>query len=307
MNDSIANVRSIACIGEVMIELVPDGPERAQLNVAGDTFNTAVYLRRLLPDTHSVSYVTGLGTDAFSDRIISEISDHGIDTARIERRTEKMPGLYAISTADDGERSFSYWRSDSAARTLFQDPCTVTLDTLDQFDLVYLSGITLAILPASVRARLMEKIDAFRTKGGVFAYDSNHRPGLWEDAETAKAANMAMWARTDIALPSVDDECALFEDPDADAVRRRICAAGGDFGALKRGPAGPCDLAGLLQQASYPPIKTVVDTTAAGDSFNAGVLASLVTGGDLQAAMAAGHTLASKVVQAKGAILPDDV
>ncbi len=304
MNDRVTHAKRIACIGEVMIELVAEGDDLARLNVAGDTYNTAVYLRRLLPDDVSVSYVTALGSDAFSDRILADIAHHGLETGHIERRTGKMPGLYAISTSDEGERSFSYWRSDSAARTLFQDPCEIGLDHLDDFDLLFLSGITVAILPPDIRAALGTYLDRFRAAGGIVAYDSNHRPLLWEDTATAQAVNMEMWARADIALPSVDDECALFGDPGEAEVLERLTGAGAQFGALKRGPEGPCALSGPAEDLSFPPVTQVIDTTAAGDSFNAGVLAALIRGEGLGQAMEAGHGLASRVIQTKGAILP---
>ena len=301
-------VRRIACVGEVMIELVAEGADRAAVGVAGDSYNTAVYLARLLGAAGGggrvVSYVTALGVDGYSDRILAHMAAHGVDASLVERRADKAPGLYAIDTDEAGERSFTYWRSDSAARTLFRAPCKVGTEALDAFDLIYLSGISLAILPEPVRQALYEALDRFRGRGGLVAYDSNHRPRLWQSREAAQAANMAMWRRADLALPSLDDEIALFGDPSVETVLERLRAAGAGFGALKRGAAGPLPLAPDLAPPAVAPAPRVVDTTAAGDSFDAGVIAALVEGCDLSAALVAGPELASKVVQAKGAIVP---
>jgi 2-dehydro-3-deoxygluconokinase len=69
---------SVACFGEVMIELmIDDLPGDTKANIAGDTFNTAVYLRRVLDDAHSVDYVTALGEDRLSSKIMDAIKDHG--------------------------------------------------------------------------------------------------------------------------------------------------------------------------------------------------------------------------------------
>ena len=156
-------VTRIACVGEVMIELIAQADGTARLGVAGDTFNTAVYMARALSDADiDVSYVTALGRDPYSNRIAEAIQAYGLKTEHVERRDGMMPGLYAIDTDADGERSFSYWRSASAARTLFSTPCSVSLDKLDDFDLVFLSGITLAILPPSVRLDLMAWADRYR-------------------------------------------------------------------------------------------------------------------------------------------------
>lgn len=304
MHDDQRPIRKIACIGEVMIELIAGDYDTAKLGVAGDTFNTAFYLNSLLQDTDiSVSYVTALGLDTFSERILTAISGHGILTDTIERRADAMPGLYAIQTDNFGERSFSYWRSASAARTLFSAPCDIGLDSLDQFDLVHLSGITLAILPPQTRSRFLTWVDGFRAKGGLVAYDSNHRPSLWESQQAAREINTAMWQRTDIALPSVDDEMDLFGDASEEAAFQRLKSFGANRGALKRGATGPRSLAsGVGLSGDWPEVK-VVDSTAAGDSFNAGYLSAICRAKDDTAAMTDGHRLASQVITQPGAIV----
>jgi 2-dehydro-3-deoxygluconokinase len=49
-----------------------------------------------------------------------------------------------------------------------------------------------------------------------------------------------------------------------------------------------------------------VDTTAAGDSFNAGYLAARINGAMPRDAAAAGHRLAGAVIMAPGAVIPKD-
>jgi 2-dehydro-3-deoxygluconokinase len=303
----LSSVRRIACLGEVMIEMVEDGQDRPRLNVAGDTYNTAVYLKRLMKrDDVSVSYITALGSDRFSTKILTALEQHNIETAQIEIRPDHAPGLYMVNTAPDGERSFSYWRSESAARTLFQKPGKIGLDVLAGFDFVFLSGISLAVLRPDVRHELTDALALFRAKGGIVVYDSNHRPRLWEDSATARAANMAIWAQTDIALPSVDDEMALFDETDEHQVLSRLAGVNATFGALKRGPLGPKALGGADIDQPYTPVAKVIDTTAAGDSFNAGFLAGLIDGQPMGAALLQGHTLSSKVIQQQGAIIDLD-
>ena len=298
-------INRIACIGEVMIELIAGQDGSAQLGVAGDTFNTAVYLKRELSEEDAtVSYVTALGSDPYSDRIFKALETHNLDTSFVERRDGAMPGLYAIDTDDAGERSFSYWRSASAARTLFTAPCEITLERLEDFDLVFFSGISLAILPPDVRANLASAIDAFRARGGTFAYDSNHRSRLWESRDIAMKCNAEMWRRADIALPSVDDEMELYGDADRLSVRSRLAGYGTTSGAMKCGADGPMDLeTGELMSPEGDPIK-VIDSTSAGDSFNAAYLAAIVRGESSREAALAGHRLASRVVQHRGAIIP---
>ena len=143
----------------------PREDEGSRVGFAGDTFNAAVYLKRSAPEVQ-VAYVTALGTDPLSARMTAAFEAEGLDTGLIERRADRVPGLYAISLDDKGERSFTYWRDASAARTLFLPPAEVNPRSLKDFDLVYLSGITLAILAPEARAALAAFLDTYRRRGG---------------------------------------------------------------------------------------------------------------------------------------------
>ena len=283
----------VACIGEAMIELAMDGA-MAQVGVAGDTLNTAIYLRRCAPALQ-VEYVTRLGDDPFSQRIRAFIAGEGIGTDRVATVAGGTPGLYANTPDAAGERTFTYWRSASAARGLFGDG---DFSALEGYDLLYLSGISLAILPHSVRRALLGWI---RDSGAALAFDGNYRPRLWESAEAAREVTRAFWEVARIALPSIDDERALFGESAAEVERR--WAGHPATGALKRGASGPMSIGEVVEQ-SYPPAPLVVDTTAAGDSFNGGYLAAILTGASQAKALMAGHAMAAEVVQHRGAIIP---
>ncbi|MGV6806093.1 MAG: sugar kinase [Ruegeria sp.] len=283
----------IACIGEAMIELSMNG-STAQVGVAGDTLNTAIYARRMAPELN-VDYITCLGDDPFSVRIRTSMSEHGIGISNAKTIVGASPGLYAITTAPNGERSFTYWRSKSAARRLFSDK---DFSLLAEYDALYLSGISVAILPHTIRLALLKWLNATPVK---LIYDSNYRPRLWENAETARSINSQLWMRADVALPSIDDEMALFDET-AEQVIARFAEHSG-VGALKRGEEGPISI-GIEVQQDYVAAPKVVDTTAAGDSFNGGYLAALLTGKPQAQALMAGHLLAASVVQHRGAIIP---
>ncbi|WP_300032568.1 sugar kinase [uncultured Roseobacter sp.] len=288
----------VACVGEAMIELSMMG-DTAGVGVAGDTLNTAIYLKRCAPALQ-VDYVSCIGDDPFSQKIHEFIASQKIGCDHLVSLPDATPGLYAITTTPDGERSFTYWRNASAARRMFQGGKEPDFSVLDSFDVVYLSGITMAILPHPVRLALLDWLAQSRVR---FAYDSNFRPALWEDAATARAVTSVLWARADIALPSVDDEMALFEQSAEDVARRFQDL--GMAGALKQGADGPLSLGQDVQQ-SYPPASKVLDTTAAGDSFNGGYLGALLTGAGQAEALMAGHACAARVVAHRGAIIPPD-
>lgn len=293
----------VACLGEVMVELsLSDAdPDRAGIGYAGDTYNTAIYLKRKAPSL-SVAYVTKLGHDKLSDRIVGRMLDEKLRTDLVLRSPDRMPGLYAISTDAAGERSFLYWRDTSAARTLFEPP-PLDLAALMPAAHLYFSAISLAILPEPGRHRFLDWLGGYRSGGGTVVFDSNYRPALWPDRATARRDIARAWHATDIGLPSLDDEMALFGDRDEAATLARLNGWGVTSGALKRGALGPVPLGGGRAPAC-PPAPRVVDSTAAGDSFNGGYLAARLTGASEPEALAAGHALAAIVVQHRGAILP---
>lgn len=300
------SIKRIACIGECMVEIsgVKAGQKECAIGFAGDTFNTAVYLKRCVGEAIDVSYVTAIGSDSISDQMLACFEDHQLATNLVSRHATKTPGLYMITTDDDGERHFTYWRDQAAARTMFDGWTGADFDVLNQYDLVYLSAITLAILPEEARKQLGRWIDGYRRQGGLFAFDSNYRPRLWPDQATAQQATMSMWERCDIALPSADDEMALFDETEAAEVKVRLESAGVKSGALKNGASGPLLFGNAPKDGNYLAAENVVDTTAAGDSFNAGFIASIARGKSTEEAAMAGHQLASRVIGVPGAIIP---
>jgi 2-dehydro-3-deoxygluconokinase len=293
----------VACIGECMIELgqLDLAAGTARVGFAGDTLNTATYLARL---GVAVAFVTNLGTDSFSDRMVAGWRAEGIDLSLVGRDENRLPGIYAIETDVSGERSFRYWRETSAARTLFSG-VGASLADLAAFDVIYLSGITLAILPPQVRARLIAEMARLRATGKWVVFDTNYRPRLWPDASAARDSFAAMWAATSLALPSFDDEKALYPGSSPADVVARISGSGPREIVLKNGSKGPLIQAdGRSWQADLDVAAGVVDTSGAGDSFNAGYLAARLHGATPVAAAAAGHRLAAAVIGHHGAIIP---
>jgi len=292
-----------ACVGECMIEIsnLPDGG--TQRHFGGDTLNTAVYLTRL---GTSVDYITALGDDPYSDDMIGAWRDEGVGIDQVQRVSGAVPGLYMISTDVAGERSFHYWRDQAPARQMFDgNKGDAVAQALGSYDWIYLSGITLSILDEAGRARLLEALRAARREGAKVAFDGNYRPRGWVSADEARAAFARVMPQIDLALPTYDDEQLLHDDTDPQACAARYHAAGvievviklGPEGAIISGPEG-------MKQVPVPATITPVDTTAAGDSFNAGFLASRARGQSAVASAAAGHKLAGTVIQHRGAIIP---
>ncbi|AZE89733.1 sugar kinase [Pseudomonas orientalis] len=294
----------IALIGECMIELQHRADGSLHQSFGGDTLNTAVYLRRELGGIGSVDYVTALGDDSFSEAMCQQWAEEGLGLGMVQRLPGRLPGLYCIQTDARGERKFLYWRNEAAVRDCFTTPAAEPiLAGLPEYDLVYFSGITLAVLGEVGRERLLDTLVQTRRRGGKVVFDNNYRPRLWTDVDAAREAYRKVLAEVDIALLTEDDERALFGYEDSE----QVFAAYPSIAevVLKRG-ADACLIRSAGERVAVPALKVekVVDTTAAGDSFSAAYLAGRLKGASPEEAALAGHRLASRVIQVPGALIP---
>lgn len=296
-------MQRVAAIGECMIELSQRDSATLSLAYGGDTLNTAVYLKRAGGSRLEVDYVTALGEDPWSEAMLAFWTEEGLGTDRVARLGDKLPGLYAIRIDERGERRFYYWRSAAAVRELFRAPATLPiLDALPEYDLLYLSLITVSVLADEARERLGAALDRARARGARVAFDTNYRPAGWRDRPSAQRAAEQFIARADIVLPTADDDATLFGDADVAATAARYART---EAAVKLGGDG-CLVIAKGERCHVPVMAraTPVDTTAAGDAFNGGYLAARLLGRAPGAAALAGHLMASAVIQHRGAIIP---
>ena len=293
----------ITILGEAMVELSPTAqPGLMQLGFAGDTFNTAWYLAQLWRDTGQVRYATMVGRDETSAAFRRFAAEAGIKTELIGLHKNRGMGLYMIHL-ESGERSFSYWRDRSAAKTLADDPGFLDA-ALEDAKNVYLSGITVAILPQEGRDRLARALACVRNSGTRVLYDTNLRPKLWDSAAEMQRETDRFAGCADVLLPSFDDEAAHFGHSCPEETACHYEALGAKIVVVKDA-ANPvlikCD--GQTQMVKQRPIDSPIDTTAAGDSFNAGFIARYLASGDLSDAVRCASSLAGQVILGKGALV----
>jgi len=295
---------SIISVGEVMIELTRGPDARYGLAFGGDTFNTAVYLARAGVD---VAYATALGDDPYSDALISLASAEGVRTELIVRVPDRTSGLYLVETNAAGERSFCYWREHAPARALFELPqWGVVAERLLACRLIYFSGVTLSLYSNVGIGRFLALVELARKNGVKIAFDGNFRPRGWKgDLARTRTVFMEALKRVDIALPTFDDEALLWGDASPDATVERLQAFGIGEIAVKNGAKDALVLnAGTRELVPVPQIVVPIDTTAAGDSFNAAYLAARLSGEAPVGAAASAHRLAGEVIRHPGAIMP---
>jgi 2-dehydro-3-deoxygluconokinase len=173
--------------------------------------------------------------------------------------------------------------------------------------MIYFSGITLAILSVRGREALLAAAQKARAAGKTIAFDPNLRPRLWTSDKEMTDTIMQAAAVSDIVLPSFEDEAGWFGDADPKATADRYLNKGVATVVVKNG----ADPVLFTEEAHYSEVpvtavEMLVDTTAAGDSFNAGIFACYAAGKSLADSVAYACALSRNVVQSRGALVPFD-
>ena len=295
------------CIGECMVELRATGVDTFARAYAGDVYNTAVYLKRSLPDAQ-VQFLTATGDDSMSCAMRKMWRAEGIDDTLAFTVAGGSPGLYVIENDTRGERRFQYWRSNSAARRWLALLREQDETVLWGADVIYLTGVTLAILTPVERADALALLRRLRPHVGRIVFDPNLRLALWETAQVAVAVINAALSITDIALPSMEDARQLLGIDDPIEQTRQWQEFGVREVALTLGADGCLVADGEVRtQLSAPDVELIADTSGAGDAFNGAYLASRLQGASAVEAARSGLILGSRVVAYAGAVVPSFV
>ena len=292
----------ILSIGECMAEFSPDEQlGKFNLGFAGDTFNTAWYIANNHADVNS-AYFSKVGDDELSDQMLKFMSDNQIDTRYITTVAGSTIGLYLISLVN-GERTFSYWRNKSAATFLGQNVDDVG-NAMKKQDMIYFSGITLAILDQNSRENLFSCLKSARRAGKKIAFDPNLRPKLWNDKKEMCDVIMAGANLSDIILPSFEDEATWFSDADPLSTLARYQNVGAETVVVKNA-GDPVSFWSQHGTGTYlvESVEKIIDSTAAGDSFNAEILVGLLREIPLADAINNAANLAKKVLMGQGALV----
>lgn len=299
------STRDVLILGEGMIEL-SETNSQYQAKFGGDTLNTAIYLSRL---GGTARYCTGVGRDPFSSKLIAQLGAEGVKTDSVFQSDNNQIGIYLIQNDKTGEREFFYWRNDSAARAFFQSsdfPQTIKDVNPGEVN-VYLSGITLSLLSEANIEVLSEFCEQVKSSGGEVIFDTNYRRVGWGCAARARKTIESFASLVTLSLPTFEDAADLFGDKTPEETAQRWRGYGADTVIVKAGSKGaylksPNESIWVPTRIDPLPL----DTTGAGDSFNAAIIASLVKSESLMSGVKSAHNLASVVIRYKGAIAPSE-
>src|SRR5690606_29100643 len=209
---------------------------RWDVHYGGDTLNVALHLTRLGLD---VAYLTALGSDPFARHMRQAWAREGMDVSLVLSDRDRTTGLYCIDTDEKGERTFSYWRGESAARRLFSvEKIDQALAVAGEADLLFFSLISLAILPEDGREALLGLAREVRGRGGKVPSDRNDARRRRDSLEGAPFWRDRAVAVASCGLPSLDDERRLDASERPETVRDHWITWGCEEVVVKLGADG---------------------------------------------------------------------
>jgi len=294
----------IVALGEPLVEFTAE--ERGSLGTmrtfrrgwGGDTSNAAVAAARL---GSSVGYVTRLGSDEFGRSFLALWQGEGIDTSRVVIDSEAFTGVYFVAFEDDGVHDFTYYRQGSAASRL--RPADLDPDYLGGARVLHVSGITQAI-SESCRQATQAAIATAKERNVSVSYDANVRPKLAPLPELRETFESTV-ELADIVFVSDEDLRYLYGDAPVDRSVEEMLTHGPRMVVVKTGDRGCRVMESDGGRESVPafPVRPV-DTTGAGDSFDAGFLVRWLDGSRPRQAAEFANAVAALTSSGLGAVEP---
>ena len=287
-----------------MVELKQASEGMMHQSYAGDVYNAAVYLKRCFPQV-SVNLVTVVGQDNLSKNMTIKCQEEAIETDFIFKHSSKAPGMYLIENDDNGERYFTYWRNDSAARKVVDFLSDDVLLALSKADYFFFSGISIAVVEADKRNELFSKLKQLKAAGVKIVFDPNYRAKLWTTKEETMSFYDKAFDVADIVLPGIEDLEALYGVTNVDATLNLLAQYTFDEVIVKNGAGTVVTQDGKsLTEHPITPVTNVVDTTSAGDAFDGVYLGARLSGESISQSVKAAAKAAGTVIQFPGAIAP---
>jgi sugar/nucleoside kinase (ribokinase family) len=229
-----------------------------------------------------VVLVARVGRDLFGDQTIRLLQDKGVDTTAV-LRTDAPTGISVILSAADDRAILTLTGAMTALTTadvlgVLPEPRTTTPGPVEG----HLHVASFFLLP-TLADGLPELLGHARAAGFTTSLDTNWDPaGRWAGVE-------ACLPHLDVFLPNAAEAVSIARSLGADVgdaeAAARVLATRGPVVAVKDGAAGGFAVAGDRLVRAPGLAVEVVDTTGAGDTFDAGFLCAWLAGEDLATAV----------------------
>ena len=292
----------ICSIGECMIELSNINENTYKLSYAGDTANSAIYLSRLGAKS---SYITSIGNDLLSKKMVNFLKKEKVNIDNIHYNKNKTIGLYVIKNNTKGERNFFYWRSDSAAKSLFENVnLNIFFNKLSQYEAIYFSGITLSIYDQKSINKFYKLLSLLKKSGIKIYFDLNVRIKNWSNKKIAQESIIRFSQISDIIFMTTEDlknlglKKSKYITPINTKNKIIVFRSGnGNINIYNKNK---------IEKYKFYLNKNVRDTTGCGDAFNACFLFNYFKNKKIEECLKLSHNLGKTVANFKGAIIHKD-
>ncbi|TPM32621.1 carbohydrate kinase [Mesorhizobium sp. B2-3-5] len=273
----------ILCCGEALIDMLPrtttEGEPAFAPYVGGAVFNTAIALGRL---GAPAGFFSGLSSDLFGGQFRDALGASKVSSTYAH--TSPRPTTLAFVKLNNGQATYTFYDENTAGRML-------TIDDLPQLgseiEAMLFGAISLISEPAgSAYEEFMKREHGHR----VMMLDPNIRPNFIPDKAKHLRRIRAMMAMADILKLSDEDLHWFGEAGSHEDVVRNWLDRGPKLIVVTHGSEGAVGYSKDHAVTVMPERVTVVDTVGAGDTFNAGILASLHEQGLLTKAAIGGLT-----------------
>jgi len=240
----------------------------------GDTSNFSLALSKL---GHRTAYLTRIGSEDFGLSFVKVWEQGGVDLSLLQRDEENPTGLYFISF-EGKKHNFTYYRKNSAA--CFVDADRIDWQLVRRVRILHLSGISQGISRNALEVSF--KLMQFARENGIsVSYDVNFRPPLWHRDIARAVIRHTIEHYVDILQVTEDELELLGWEPDPQPFLSTLTRVPA-LVALKRGAKG-CLLIQNDKRLEIAPFGVeVADTVGAGDAFDAGLIAGVLEGLDLE-------------------------
>lgn len=291
----------ICSIGECMIELTNIDNKNYSLSVAGDTLNFCFYLNKEL---FNVFYFTSIGNSEMSKEALFFFKKNNINTQLVHKDLNNEIGLYIIKNKKSGEKKFYYWRDNSAAKYYLNNLNVKKISKkIQNFDFLYLSGITLSLIEIKNLNNIIDFINFCKSKNCKIIFDLNIRIKRWNKKKLLSFLNIIL-LKVDIFFASGED-VKFWKGNDKISTFLDITRKNKIPHGIYRKNA-KCNYA-FLKKDKYiiqnKILNKVVDSSGAGDGYNATYLSNFIQTNDPKKALIAASKIGAKIIMKKGAIV----
>jgi len=294
-------------MGEALIDFVATEPvsyvevSAFKKCFGGAPMNTLVGVARL---GSSSGAVTAVGEDPFGEFLIQELKKNEVDTSHVKvERGRRTTIAFVANKPATGERSFVFYRRPWVAGTA-DSALTIEnadLDYISKASILHVSGFSLSQNPS--RRAVLSAVEHARRVGVKVSFDPTLRVDVWNSERTVRRLYNQMLRLSDIATFSQEEAAFIFGTDSPDKAAETALKYGVGAVGMKLGADGALVETREGRKVHVPAFDVrVVDTTGAGDGWNAGLLVGLLKGWDLKTCVIVANAVGALVVTRHGAI-----